>query len=107
MAPASSVAARRWLIVGIAALVATLLAVVSFLGGVVVVFGVHSVDILDIDEVAHFAAEPSLPYGSPIAEDSARQVERIPRILHQTWKEDRLPERWQIVSDRCRDMHPD
>ena len=33
--------------------------------------------------------------------------ERIPRIIHQTWKTDVLPEKWQPVSKTCRDLMPD
>jgi inositol phosphorylceramide mannosyltransferase catalytic subunit len=35
------------------------------------------------------------------------QVERIPRILHQTWKSETLPTRWKGISQACRDMMPD
>lgn len=35
------------------------------------------------------------------------QVERIPRILHQTWKSETLPVQWQNVSQGCRKMMPD
>ncbi|PCH41110.1 glycosyltransferase family 32 protein [Wolfiporia cocos MD-104 SS10] len=35
------------------------------------------------------------------------KVERIPRILHQTWKSETLPEKWVDVSQGCRDMMPD
>ncbi|KAG5639264.1 hypothetical protein H0H81_004925 [Sphagnurus paluster] len=35
------------------------------------------------------------------------QVERIPRILHQTWKTEVLPTRWKGISDACRAMMPD
>ena len=35
------------------------------------------------------------------------KIERIPRILHQTWKTDTLPIRWKGISDGCRDMMPD
>ncbi|KAJ7228542.1 glycosyltransferase family 32 protein [Mycena pura] len=35
------------------------------------------------------------------------QVERIPRILHQTWKTCTLPEKWRSISQECRDMMPD
>jgi inositol phosphorylceramide mannosyltransferase catalytic subunit len=33
--------------------------------------------------------------------------ERVPRILHQTWKTEILPEKWDAVSQQCRDMMPD
>jgi mannosyltransferase OCH1-like enzyme len=34
-------------------------------------------------------------------------VERIPRILHQTWKSETLPPWWKVISQACRDMMPD
>lgn len=34
-------------------------------------------------------------------------VQRIPRIIHQTWKSETLPERWRDISQACRDMMPD
>lgn len=33
--------------------------------------------------------------------------EKIPRIIHQTWKTDVLPDRWRIVSQSCKDLMPD
>ncbi|KAI5125013.1 hypothetical protein M0805_007437 [Coniferiporia weirii] len=35
------------------------------------------------------------------------RVERIPRIIHQTWKSETLPDRWKGISQECRDMMPD
>ncbi|CAL1700843.1 unnamed protein product [Somion occarium] len=35
------------------------------------------------------------------------KVERIPRIIHQSWKSETLPARWVNVSQGCRDMMPD
>ncbi|KAF8639686.1 hypothetical protein AX17_000950 [Amanita inopinata Kibby_2008] len=35
------------------------------------------------------------------------KVERIPRIIHQTWKSETLPERWRGVSEACRVMMQD
>jgi mannosyltransferase OCH1-like enzyme len=35
------------------------------------------------------------------------QAERIPRIIHQTWKSETLPPRWRGISQACRDMTPD
>jgi len=35
------------------------------------------------------------------------KVERIQRIIHQTWKSETLPERWRPISQECRDMMPD
>lgn len=33
--------------------------------------------------------------------------EKIPRIIHQTWKDALLPPQWQAMRDECAQMHPD
>ncbi|KAF8450566.1 nucleotide-diphospho-sugar transferase [Boletus edulis BED1] len=50
----------------------------------------------------------------PILDNSTRWnatqhglVERIPRILHQTWKSETLPPKWKDISQGCRDMMSD
>ena len=35
------------------------------------------------------------------------KIQRIPRILHQTWKSETLPTRWKGISQACRNMMPD
>ena len=35
------------------------------------------------------------------------KVERIQRIIHQTWKTETIPPRWRGISEACRDMMPD
>jgi mannosyltransferase OCH1-like enzyme len=49
-------------------------------------------------EVPEYPARPHV---------NATLPERIPRILHQTWKTETLPVRWRGLSQGCRDMHPD
>ena len=39
------------------------------------------------------------------AED--RQHHPIPKIIHQTWKNETVPEAWSIAQYSCRDLHPD
>jgi uncharacterized membrane protein YciS (DUF1049 family) len=31
----------------------------------------------------------------------------IPKILHQTWKNETVPELWAVAQYTCRDLHPD
>lgn len=50
---------------------------------------------------------PILPNNTRWNASQHGQIERIPRILHQTWKTDTLPERWKDISQACRDMMPD
>jgi mannosyltransferase OCH1-like enzyme len=35
------------------------------------------------------------------------KFERIPRIIHQTWKSETLPTKWKGYSEACRNMMPD
>jgi mannosyltransferase OCH1-like enzyme len=35
------------------------------------------------------------------------QIERIPRIIHQTWKTENIPDKWKSVSQSCRSLMPD
>ena len=50
---------------------------------------------------------PFLGTGSHWNATEHNQIERIPRILHQTWKTDVLPARWKGISEACRKMMPD
>ena len=79
-----------------------------FLFGTVVVLTSFTV-YLAIDPSA-FLTEIEVPYTDPSTRWNASehgQVERIPRILHQTWKTGTLPEKWKSISQECRDMMPD
>lgn len=76
----------------------TLLAL--FLVGTVVVLSTVSF-YLKIDPDAYLS-EDELSF------DQYRNIsERIPRILHQTWKTETLPDKWSGISQECRDLMPD
>ena len=30
----------------------------------------------------------------------------IPKIIHQTWKDEHIPPEWQAAQQSCRDLHP-
>ncbi|RXW24611.1 hypothetical protein EST38_g1265 [Candolleomyces aberdarensis] len=60
---------------------------------------------LAIDPQAYLS-ELEVPYHDNNTR-SHSQHERIPRIIHQTWKTETLPPRWQPISQACRDMMPD
>ncbi|KAE9397135.1 hypothetical protein BT96DRAFT_921711 [Gymnopus androsaceus JB14] len=64
---------------------------------------------LSIDPSAYLSTDEV-----PILENNTRWnasehglQERIPRILHQTWRTDTLPTRWKPISQECQDMMPD
>lgn len=78
-----------------------LLAILAlFLLGTVVVLSTISF-YLRIDDTAYLSEQEVL------ANVDTNLTERIPRILHQTWKTDTLPEKWSGVSQGCRDIMPD
>ncbi|KAF6754504.1 MIPC synthase, partial [Ephemerocybe angulata] len=61
---------------------------------------------LAIDPAAYLS-ELDVPYVDNTTRWPVADGERIPRILHQTWKTDTLPDRWQPISQECREMMPD
>ena len=42
-----------------------------------------------------------------IHNSTAAGAERIPKIIHQTWKDSHIPQEWQAAQQSCRKMHPD
>ncbi|KAN0065785.1 hypothetical protein ACQY0O_000915 [Thecaphora frezii] len=53
------------------------------------------------------ATAPAWRDNNPKPYDPVNPPEKIPRIIHQTWKDEHLPPRWQAVRDECAAMHPD
>ncbi|CUA69060.1 Inositol phosphoceramide mannosyltransferase 3 [Rhizoctonia solani] len=87
-------------------LVAALSILGLFLVGTVVVLS--SVSLFLKVPAATFIYEDEVPADAWTGNlTDAPKTEVIPRIIHQTWKTDTLPERWQGVSKTCRDMMPD
>lgn len=78
-------------------------------------FGVHEEDVISIEEVQSFTNIEALPYNAELSPSQAReeekqlglQREKIPRIIHATWKNEVLPERWETVRKDCIAMLPD
>ena len=64
---------------------------------------------LSIDTAAYLTEEEvDAPLAGPRWNASQHgKVERIPRIIHQTWKSETLPTRWKDISQHCRDIMPD
>ncbi|KZT62887.1 glycosyltransferase family 32 protein [Calocera cornea HHB12733] len=64
---------------------------------------------LRIDPAAYLSEE-DVPWPDPPLSNVSHNplpAEKIPRILHQTWKDETLPEKWAGVSQGCRDLMPD
>ncbi|KAF8318206.1 glycosyltransferase family 32 protein, partial [Clavulina sp. PMI_390] len=77
-----------------------------FLLGTVVVLSTVSY-YLAIDASAYLTDDEVPPSAGAVTANSSRALERIPRIIHQTWKTDTLPERWKAVSKTCTSIMPD
>lgn len=78
-------------------------------------FGTNELDFITSEEVRAFRFEAALPFNAsmPPAEQLEEEQrtglkrEKIPRIIHQTWKTSSLPERWVAVRKDCMRMLPD
>ncbi|KAG9087132.1 hypothetical protein FRC06_002721 [Ceratobasidium sp. 370] len=88
------------------ALIAALSVLGLFLVGTVVVLS--SVSIFLSIPASTYIGEAEVPADAWTGNSTdAPRKEQIPRIIHQTWKTDTLPDRWQPVSKTCRDLMPD
>lgn len=78
-----------------------------FLLGTVIVLSTVSYYLAIEDDA--YLTETDLSLESATIKDAnqQRRVERIPRILHQTWKTVDLPPTWKAHSLACREMMPD
>jgi mannosyltransferase OCH1-like enzyme len=77
-----------------------------FLLGTVVVLSSVSY-YLSIPDVAYISEEELNSTQNFPHQNSSQKSERIPRIIHQTWKSETLPEKWKAVSEGCRNLMPD
>ena len=48
-----------------------------------------------------------LPESLPSRLNLSEDRHPIPKIIHQTWKNETVPEMWSIAQYSCRDLHPD
>ena len=64
-----------------------------------------------LSSVSYYLSIPNLAYISEEelspSYNSTRRPERIPKIIHQTWKSETLPDKWIPVSEGCRNLMPD
>lgn len=78
-----------------------------FLLGTVIVLSSVSY-YLSIPELAYITEQELNPTrDSPNQNSSHHKPERVPRIIHQTWKSETLPDKWKNVSEGCRALMPD
>lgn len=78
-------------------------------------FGTHEIDFITPEEIQQFRRAEHLPYDPTLTleeleaerERTGIAREKIPRIIHATWKNETLPERWETVREGCQAMLPD
>jgi mannosyltransferase OCH1-like enzyme len=88
-------------------LIAVLTILALFLLGTIVVLSSVSF-YLHIDSAAYLEDDEIFRLERYYDDHKLTQAdEKIPRIIHQTWKTDVLPDRWRIVSQGCKDLMPD
>lgn len=99
--PPTMASRRRTLQIFLAMLALILVGTVVVLSSISVYLSIDNAAYLTEDEVGY-------PDGDATWNATAHgKVERIPRILHQTWKSETLPDRWKDISQECRDMMHD
>ena len=60
------------------------------------------------DEIRENARRPAVLDNAALSDvKDLNPPNKIPKIIHQTWKTEVLPERWVPVRDECIKMHPD
>ena len=47
------------------------------------------------------------PESLPARQQWSEERRPIPKIIHQTWKNETIPEAWSIAQYSCVDLHPD
>lgn len=88
-------------------LIAILTILALFLLGTLVVLSSVSF-YLRIDSAAYLEDEEIFRLERYYEDHKVTQAdEKIPRIIHQTWKTEVLPDRWRIVAQGCKDLMPD
>ena len=81
------------------------LGVVAVLGGLVYLFS--TLIALLFETGLQNAIPPSILSSSWIASTTSEEHRPIPKIIHQTWKNETVPEAWSIAQYSCLDLHPD
>lgn len=102
----------KFYILGLLALV--IIGTFTVLRTVVHFFGIHERDVISIEEVLAYTNIEALPYNAELSPSQAKEEEeelglrreKIPRIIHQTWKNDVLPEKWETARKDCMAMLP-
>ena len=94
---------RRTLLVLLTLLALFLLGALGVLSAVSWYLAIHPAAFLTEPEVFAIQYDPLLNNSGTAPHPN----EKIPRILHQTWREETLPDRWRAVSQGCKDLMPD
>jgi inositol phosphorylceramide mannosyltransferase catalytic subunit len=82
------------------------LAAATILGGLVYLFS--TLIALLFETGLQNAIQPAVLSALSRSSSSTLEDRRpIPKIIHQTWKNETIPEAWSIAQYSCQDLHPD
>lgn len=81
------------------------LCLAAVLGGLVYLFS--TLIALLFETGLENAIPPSILSSPRTTSMMSEDQRQIPKILHQTWKNETIPEAWSIAQYSCRDLHPD
>lgn len=87
----SSSKRRSWIDYSLVLLVLIILGTIAVLSTVNLYMGIYPSDVILLSELETDAPQPS----------------RVPKIIHQTWKTEQIPERWVPVRESCAAAHKD
>lgn len=59
------------------------------------------------NEIRSGVERPAVLANHSAPADADQPRSQIPKVIHQTWKTEELPERWRASRQQCMDLHPD
>ncbi|EGG03546.1 family 32 glycosyltransferase [Melampsora larici-populina 98AG31] len=102
---------RSWLNYALLLLLLIVLGTIIVLSTANALFGIHTVDLITSQDLESSLIPPTSPNSLPTTTTTTTthtiQNTLIPKIIHQTWKTERIPDRWLPVRATCAALHPD
>lgn len=57
--------------------------------------------------IVYWAIKSPAQWAAPLARDQLQSELVVPKILHHTWKNREIPEKWAAAQKSCKDLHPE
>ncbi|KAH9811140.1 family 32 glycosyltransferase [Melampsora americana] len=102
---------RSWLNYALLLLLLIVLGTIIVLSTANAFFGIHTLDLITSQDLQNslISPDPSSSSSSSIPSSSSSSIRNtsIPKIIHQTWKTEKIPDRWLPVRSTCAALHSD